>query len=246
MNLAWFRFYEELNDFLPASRKKRSFSYSFDGNLSVKDAIEAIGIPHVEVDMILVNGISVDFSQKLKNEDNVSVYPVFESFDISAVTHLREKPLRNTKFILDVHLGKMAKYLRLLGFDTLYESSYNDNEIISISKAEKRIILTRDRGLLKNNKVTHGCWIRSQHTCEQLKEVISRFDLRAGAKPFTRCLECNSLLNDVKKEEISDFLPLRTKKYYDEFKHCPGCKRIYWEGSHYEKMKKHIEEILSS
>lgn len=245
MNLAWFRFYEELNDFLPSSRKKRSFPYSFHGNPSVKDAIESIGVPHVEVDLVLVNGFSVNFSQKLNNEDNVSVYPVFESFDISEVTHLRQKPLRETKFILDVHLGRMARYLRLLGFDTIYETGYNDDEIITISLMEKRIILTRDRGLLKNNKVTHGYWIRSQHAYEQLKEVINRFDLRSAAKPFTRCMECNSLLKDVKKEDISSHLPERTRRYYDVFKSCSGCGRIYWEGSHYEKMKMQIEEILS-
>ncbi|MGD0340307.1 MAG: Mut7-C RNAse domain-containing protein [Bacteroidales bacterium] len=246
MNHAQFRFYEELNDFLKPSRKRQLFSFSFRGNPTLKDAIESLGVPHVEVDMILVNGISAGFSQKLENNDNVSVYPVFESFDISGVTHLRERPLRKIKFILDVHLGRMAKYLRLLGFDTKYENDYDDNEIINISIAERRVILTRDKGLLKNSKVTHGYWIRSQHTYEQLKEVIGRLDLMAGVKPFVRCLECNSLLTGVKKEEISYLLPPRTKKYYEKFKLCPGCKRIYWEGSHYEKMKKHLEEILSS
>ncbi len=246
MNLAWFRFYGELNDFLPPARKGQSFAYSFNGNPALKDAIEAIGVPHAEVDLILINGVSAHFHRKLENEDYVSVYPVFESFDISGVTHLRQKPLRETKFILDVHLGRLARYIRLLGYDALFRTDYDDNEIIRISLDEARIILTRDRGLLKNSKVTHGYWIRSQRTAEQLNEVIKRFSLADGAKPFTRCLECNSLLKTADKEEISERLPYRTKKYYNDFWQCQGCKRIYWEGSHYEKMRKKIYGLLNS
>ena len=120
MNRAHFRFYEELNEFLPHHKRKTEFVYHFHGAPSVKDAVEAIGVPHVEVDIILVNGISVSFSRKLSDGDRISVYPVFESFDVSAVTHLRARPLREPRFILDVHLGRLAKYLRLCGFDTLF------------------------------------------------------------------------------------------------------------------------------
>jgi uncharacterized protein with PIN domain len=245
MSIAWFRFYEELNDFLPASRKKQSFSISFSGNPSVKDIIESLGVPHTEIDLILVNGSSVDFTYKLVNEDNVSVYPVFESIDISELQHLRPKPLRDPKFILDVHLGKLSKYLRLCGFDTLYEKDYDDKEIIDISTSDRRIILTRDKGLLKNKQVTHGYWIRSTRYDEQLFEVIKRFDLKNVLKPFTRCLECNTILEDVNKEAIADSLMPKTRKYYSDFKKCPGCNRIFWEGSHYEKMKIIIENILN-
>jgi uncharacterized protein with PIN domain len=245
MNTAWFRFYEELNDFLPSARKKQSFSYSFSGNPSVKDIIESLGVPHTEIDLILVNGSSVDFTYKLVNEDNVSVYPVFESIDISELQHLRPTPLRDPRFILDVHLGKLSKYLRLCGFDTLYEKDYNDKEIIDISTSDRRIILTRDKGLLKNKPVTHGYWIRSTRSDEQLFEVIKRFDLKNVLKPFTRCLECNKTLQDINKEAIADTLMPKTRKYYNDFKKCPGCNRIFWEGSHYEKMKIIIENILN-
>lgn len=244
MNQAWFRFYEELNDFLPLAKKKQSFSCSFSGNPSVKDIIESLGVPHTEIDLILVNGTSVNFSHKLVNDDNVSVYPVFESIDISELQHLRPKPLRDPKFVLDVHLGRLAKYLRLCGFDTLYDKNYNDKEIIDISRSEKRIILTRDKGILKNKQVTHGYWIRSIRSDEQLPEVIRRFDLKNALKPFTRCLECNIILEDVDKEMITDRLLPKTKKYYANFKNCPGCNRIYWEGSHFDKMKKITESIL--
>jgi hypothetical protein len=211
----------------------------------VKDIIESLGVPHTEIDLILVNGSSVDFAYKLVNEDNVSVYPVFETIDISELQHLRPKPLRDPKFILDVHLGKLSRYLRLCGFDALYDKDYNDKEIIDISTSDRRIILTRDKGLLKNKQVTHGYWIRSTRSDEQLFEVIKRFDLKNILKPFTRCLECNKILQDVNKEAIADSLMPKTRKYYSDFKKCPGCNRIFWEGSHYEKMKIIIENILN-
>ncbi len=150
VNKAKFRFYEELNDFLPAEKKKIEFIYNFSGNPAIKDAIEAVGVPHTEVDVILVNGQSVEFSYQLQDDDVVSVYPTFESFDVSKVTHLRNKPLREIKFIVDVHLGKLARYLRMLGFDTLYKNNYSTTEILKIAKAQKRIILTRSVALLKN------------------------------------------------------------------------------------------------
>jgi uncharacterized protein len=239
-NQAWFRFYEELNDFLPSGKRKTSFSFSFRGNPSIKHVIEELGVPHVEVDMILVNGNPVDFSYRLKRGDQISVYPVFESFDISNVQRLRAKPLRNPKFILDVHLGRLSKYMRLLGFDTLFENDLNDRGIINISLSEHRIILTRDRGLLKTRTVTHGYWIRSSKPTEQLKEVLRRFDLENALQPFTRCLECNGVLDEVSKEEIVDLLMPKTRDFYTEFKRCKTCGRVYWEGSHYKKMKNFI------
>jgi len=243
MQQAWFRFYEELNDFLPVLKRKISFAYSFKGNPSVKDAIEAIGIPHVEVDMIMVNGTSVDFSYKLRNEDQVSVYPVFESLNITGITSLREKPLRIMKFIPDVHLGKLSKYLRLCGFDTVFDTILSDKEIIDLSLKEHRIILTRDRGLLKNKRVTHGYWVRSIRPEEQLREILQRFDLKNNLHPFIRCMECNGMLNNVPKEEIMNRLLPKTIDYYTEFKRCLECGKIYWEGSHYERLKEFIMTV---
>lgn len=236
----WLRFYEELNDFLPPNKRKIVLPYSFTGGKTVKDAIESMGVPHVEVDLILVNGKSVDFSYKIKNDDKISVYPVFERLDISEVTHLREKPLRDVKFIADVHLGKLARYLRMCGFDTLYEKDYSDDEIIIISSLQKRIILTRDKRLLNNRKVTHGLRIRSGNPESQLKEVFDRLDLKNLAKPFTRCMGCNTLLVDVPKEKIIDKLPPRTKEFYNTFKLCPQCNQIFWEGSHFKRMQEFI------
>jgi len=240
MSLAWIRFYEELNDFLPGGRRERTISYEFRGSPSVKDAIEALGVPHVEIDLILVNSRPVDFSCKIRNEDYISVYPRFESFDITGVTHLRAKPLRNLKFVLDVHLGKLARYMRLCGFDTCYHPDLGDDEIINFSLEEKRVILTRDVGLLKNGRVKRGYWVRSIRTEEQIKEILNRFDLRQEIRLFTRCMECNAMLKDVDKEAITGRLLPKTRAYYSEFKLCPGCDRIYWEGSHYRRMKEFI------
>jgi uncharacterized protein with PIN domain len=243
MQQAWFRFYEELNDFLPAFRKKQSFLHVFEGTPSVKDVIESFGVPHSEIDIILVNGVSVDFSYKVRDADSISVYPVFESIDVKDIQHLREKPLRDVKFILDVHLGKLAKYLRLLGFDSLYETTFSDYEIVERSLQDKRVILTRDKILLRNKKVTHGFWIRSDDPVSQVREVIERLDLSKKIEPFTRCLECNSLIKPVEKEAIENRLPPKTKLYYNEFFICMSCSRIYWKGSHYGRMKKFTESL---
>lgn len=245
MKHASFRFYEELNDFLPVKKKKVEFDYFFEGNPSIKDVIQAIGVPHVEIELILVNGFSVNFKYPLQNDDHVSVYPVFETFDITELSRLREKPLRDPKFILDVHLGKLTKYLRLLGFDTLYRNDYSDRELISVSTNEHRTILTRDIGLLKMKDVSHGYFIRSQNSNEQVIEVLNHFHLKRSIQPFNRCIKCNNHLERVDKESIMNELEPLTKKYYEKFFKCKGCKTIFWEGSHYNKMKSFIETIIN-
>jgi len=242
-NIAQFRFYEELNDFLPRHQQKVIFPYPFNGTPSIKDAVEAIGIPHTEVDLILVNSNSVGFGYQLQPGDRVSVYPVFESLDIAAVTHLRPKPLREPEFILDVHLGKLARRLRMLGFDSLYRNDFHDHQLVELAQREMRIVLTRDRGLLKNKVVTHGYWIRSHQPDEQVREVIQRFDLGGRIRAFSRCRVCNGTIEIVDRKHIENLLLPKTSQYYDEFHVCVGCGRVYWEGSHYQKMKTYIERI---
>jgi len=242
-NTAKFRFYEELNDFLPPEKKKTWFLYQFEGNPAVKDAVESIGVPHTEVDLILVNSRSVTFSYHLRDQDVVSVYPVFESLDISNLTRLRPKPLREPRFILDTHLGKLARYLRMVGFDTLYENTFEDRQIIETAVTEKRTILTRDVELLKNKAVTHGYWVRSKNSLEQLHEVILRFDLSSSIRPFYRCILCNGVIKKVPKSSIQHTLPPKTRQYYDEFFQCASCEKVYWKGSHYLRMTKFIEDL---
>jgi uncharacterized protein len=234
---ATFRFYEELNDFLPSGERKKDRIYGFKGTPSVKDAIEAQNIPHTEVDLILVNGYPVKFTHKLKNGDHVSVYPVFESFDISAVRQEPGEPLRKPSFILDVHLGKLTRLLRMTGFDSYYRNDLDDSEIIVRAEAENRIILTRDLGILKNSRVTKGYYIRSQIPGEQLKEVINRFQLRSIINFFRRCMECNGEITETAKADIENDLKPGTRNFYEKFFRCRQCGKIYWEGSHFERMR---------
>lgn len=169
--------------------------------------IESLGVPHTEVDLILVDGEPVDFSYIVQNGDRISVYPVFEAVDITPLVRLRAHPLRVVRFVLDNHLGKLATYLRLLGFDALYRNDYNDEVLARLSVEERRILLTRDRGLLKRGGITHGYCVRGTDPEQQLLEVIRRFDLGSATRPFNRCLLCNSLLEPVSKEAVSHRLP---------------------------------------
>lgn len=230
------RFYEELNDFLSRERKKKTFLHTCAGNPTIKDIIESLGVPHVEVDLILAGGRPVGFDFKPADQDLISVYPVFESLDISSVTLLRPRPLRVIRLILDVHLGKLARYMRLLGFDTMYQTYLEDDQIVSIASRENRIVLTRDIQLLKNSQVTHGYWVRSQKPMEQLREVIQRLDLSKKIRPFHRCMECNGIIKHVDKTEIINFLKPKTRIHYEDFYQCEQCHRVYWNGSHYQRM----------
>ena len=241
---AEFRFYEELNDFLKPEQRKQARTYRFDGHPGIKDAIEAQGVPHAEVDLIVVNGMSVGFDYHLQPGDRVAVYPVFEGLDIAPIVKLREKPLRQTAFVVDVNLGRLARKLRLLGFDTLFANSYRDDEIVAIAAEQKRIVLTRDRRLLHAKAVTHGYWVRSVLVARQVAEVLRRFDLAGQVRPFSRCADCNGKIEPVAKAEILDRLEPKTKKYYDAFFRCPACGKIYWEGSHIGKIREHLKNVF--
>ncbi len=241
MKTARFRFYAELNDFLKKDLRYKSFDYRFYVSPSAKDAIESLGVPHTEVDLILVNSNPVDFSYHLKDGDFISVYPVFESFDISSLK--QDKPLRDLRFVADVHLGKLARYLRILGFDTLYSNDFEDKEIIDISLSENRVILTRDIGILKHTRVTKGHFLKNDDPKLQVKEIVERFDLCKSINTFSRCPLCNGLLKRVKKEEIWDLILPKTKLFCNEFKLCTNCDKLYWKGTHFERIKQLIKGI---
>lgn len=240
------RFYAELNDFLPLQRRQVQFSHLYSGRPTVKDLIESLGVPHTEVDLILVNGISVDFSYRMSDGDRISIFPVFEALDITPLLQVRPEPLREPRFVLDTHLGRLAAYLRMLGFDTLYRNSYTDEELANISANEHRILLTRDRGLLKRSIVTHGYLVRSGESREQVSEVLSRFDLSYLIKPFSRCMHCNNLLSKVSPMEVKEQVPEKVWNSCSEFSRCPGCSRVYWKGSHYKKMQGLINRFTST
>jgi uncharacterized protein with PIN domain len=238
------RCYAELNDFLPRARRQVAFEHAWDGRVSVKDLLEGLGVPHGEVDLLLVNGESSGFERLVKDGDRVAAYPVFESFDIASETRVRPAALRETRFVLDVHLGRLAALLRLAGFDALYRRDLGDAELADISASTKRILLSRDQALLKRRIVTHGYWVRSISPAGQLAEVIGRFDLGRTARPFTRCTVCNGATTAVAREEVADRVPPRSRQFYDDYRRCLDCGRVYWKGTHYERLSRLLEEVL--
>ena len=243
---AEFRFYEELNDFLPASQRKLTISRSFIGAPTVKDTIESCGVPHTEIDLILVDGESVGFDHHLTGGERVAAYPVFEGLDISPVTRLRARPLRCPRFLVDANLGRLARLLRLLGFDTRYDQQMDDDVIARIAAQKGLTILTRDRGLLMRRIVTRGYFVRSQAPRTQAAEVMRRFDLREQLRTFTRCVDCNGLIQPVSKTEIQDRLPHNTRLFYDTFYRCSQWSKLFWRGAHWQNLQRLIDEIRSA
>jgi len=241
--IATFRFYEELNDFLPPARRKREFSVPCARAATAKHMIEALGVPHTEVEVVLVNGESVGFDRVLRDGDRVAVYPKFEALDVTPLLRVREAPLRTTRFLADAHLGGLARLLRLAGFDTLYENGLPDAQIESRAREDGRIVLTRDRELLKRRGITHGCFVRALRPREQLREVIERLDLARSLRPFSRCLACNAALAPIDKSAVCDRLPPNVRECHDRFTACTGCGRIYWEGSHWRRMRSIVDAL---
>jgi uncharacterized protein with PIN domain len=228
---ATFTFINELNDFLPHYRKNIAFSLDFEGHQSLKHLIESLGVPHTELERVLVNGLVTESSSRLQDGDQVTVYPADSPMDGEAY------------FILDNHLGQLATYLRMLGFDSLYRNDYQDDELAQVSIQEGRVLLTRDRRLLMRKAIRRGYCIHQTDPRLQAAEVLRRFKLNQQVKPFQRCLRCNNPLQVVAKQDIIERLEPLTKKYYDEFRLCPACKQIYWKGSHFEHMQQMILEM---
>ncbi len=241
---ATLRFYAELNDLLPPGARYQPVSRACSPRTSVKDLIESTGIPHTEVDLILVNSRSVDFAYLVEDGDRISVYPVFEAFDVAGVTQVRPAPLRDLRFVLDVHLGRLAAYLRLAGFDAVYRNDFDDETLAELA-AGGRVLLTRDRELLKRRAVFRGYWLRSTDPQVQLADVLRRFDLVGAICPFSRCLRCNARLESVPKADILADLQPRTRESYNEFRRCSGCRRIYWQGSHFQALRRRLDQAIA-
>ncbi|MCQ4345962.1 Mut7-C ubiquitin/RNAse domain-containing protein [Pseudomonas stutzeri] len=233
---ATFRFYEELNDFLPAERRCRAFACECARAATVKHMIEALGVPHTEVELVLVNGESVDFARRVEEGDRVAVYPRFESLDIGPLLKVRARPLRVLRFVADAHLGGLARLLRMSGFDTLYDNRFEDAQIAALAAAEQRIVLTRDRELLKRRMVSRGCYLHALKPALQLRELFERLDLARSARPFSLCVHCNLPLRELDTEQARARVPPRAARFYSRFLGCDACQRIYWEGSHWRSM----------
>ncbi|WP_372527983.1 Mut7-C RNAse domain-containing protein [Piscinibacter sp.] len=243
--VATFRFYEELNDFVAPARRQREFELACARAATVKNAIESAGVPHTEVELILANGESVDFAYRVRDGDRISVYPKFEALDIRPLLRVRAQPLRESRFTADAHLGGLARLLRMLGFDTLYDNAVTDDELRRVARNEGRIILTRDRALLMCRDVTHGCYVHALKTEAQLREVVERLQLAGQATPFTRCLHCNVVLLPIDKALVHDALPPRVAASQTVFSHCPACARVFWPGDHYRRMRAMLGGLLA-
>jgi len=238
------RFHGDLNIFLGSKASGEAvIERQLTEKTSIKDVIESCGIPHPEVDMILVDEQSVDFDHTLTNDAKVEVFSVENHGTDRAEKRLQT--IGSSMFIADGHLGALARNLRLLGFDVAYDQDANDRELLEVMTRQKRALLTRDRRLLMHAIVQHGYYPRSQNPDEQTIEVIRRFDLSELIAPFTRCLRCNAPLEEADKAEIMDKLEPLTKIYYDQFRRCLNCRQIYWSGSHFPKLQKRIKEIRS-
>ncbi|SEL61160.1 Mut7-C RNAse domain-containing protein [Nitrosovibrio tenuis] len=244
MVTATFRFYEELNDFLAPERRKREFASTCARAATTKHMIEALGVPHTEVELILVNGESVGFDRLLQGGDRVAVFPKFEMLDVTPVLRVREHPLRLIRFVADAHMGGLAHLLRMAGFDTLYDNNFHDKEIEAIVVRDGRIVLTRDRELLKRRAITHGCYVHALKPPQQFCEIFERLDLGRGAHPFTLCLECNVPLHPIGKAEVLTRLPPSVRERFETFSTCDNCHRVFWEGSHWRRMRDLLNECM--
>jgi hypothetical protein len=244
INCASFTFDGALNFFLPRAQQYQRIEHVFEWRASIKDMIESLGVPHPEIDLIVVNGAAVDFSYIVESGDEIHAYPPQHSATVAALP-LRPPYPGRPAFILDQHLGRLAAYLRMLGFDTLYRNDYHDEELARVSHEEQRILLTRDIGLLKRSLVVYGCYVRETNRQRQLAEIMQRYHLKDVMQPFRHCMKCNGLLAGVAKETVVDLLPGSTARCYDEFHRCPSCDQVYWKGPHYRRMQALIDQVIS-
>lgn len=240
---ATIRFYGDLADIASDADRDGVAAVPVDRPRSVKDAIESCGVPHTEVDLVLLNGASAAFTHLVEAGDRLAVYPPFTNFDVP--TLVRPHPLPEARFVLDVHLGRLAQRLRLLGFDTAYRNEAADADLAAQAGAEQRWLLTRDRGLLMRSVVTHGYLVRADDPALQVAEVMRRFQLYGATRPLTRCANCNGLLAPVAKATIDHLLQPGTRRDHDVFAQCQTCDQLYWEGSHAGDLQAFVQRASS-
>jgi uncharacterized protein with PIN domain len=236
-------FHGDLSFFLKS--KAASVERQLSERTSIKDVIEACGVPHTEVDLILVDSEPVDFAAILTQDVGVDVYPPNETRSpLFPEDRLQVRDIE--KFVADGHLGKLVRDLRLLGIDVACDPVAEDRQLVRTAGEEDRALLTRDRRLLMHAAVRHGYYLRSQDPLEQTVEVLRRFDLGSTLAPFSRCLRCNALLEPANKAEVFDQLEPLTRIYYEQFRRCGGCGQVYWSGSHFDKLRARVEEVRAA
>jgi len=231
----------DLDFFVRLESRAQRIARCLHEKTSVKDVIESCGVPHPEVDLILINGQPVDFHYTLGTDADIELYPV--GTDIPEFKEQRLQVTTAMRFVADGHLGKLARNLRLLGFDVAYDPQADDRQLLRVMEREDRALLTRDRRLLMHAVVKTGYYPRSQDADEQTVEVTRRFNLLDSIAPFTRCIRCNGLLRNVSKTEIVERLEPLTKIHYEQFQRCIDCEQIYWPGSHFSKLQERLQKI---
>ena len=240
------RFHGQLNDFLPRSARDRLVTRTVPESPAVKDVIESIGVPHVEVDAILADGRSVGFRHRVHEGEHLEVHPLGAAIDVTPLVHLvpPRPDAGHLGFVCDGHLARLAAYLRMLGIDTAHTNHADDGTLAEISAREDRILLSQDRGLLKRSIVRRGYAVRAAAPREQLREVVDRFALADAIQPFSRCLRCNTALVTVEAGEARARVPPRVAAEQERFRRCPTCDALYWPGSHHARMQRLIEQVL--
>lgn len=243
MNQVTLRFYGTLNDFLPQERRQAPFTIRFVGRRSVKDAIESVGVPHPEIQLIVVNGEPASFDLAIQDGDRVAALPMFYAIDLSDTPHARPIVPETIRFALDGHLAKLARRLRLFGLDAACPARADDDALAALASREARVLLTRDLQLLKRRTITYGYFVRETDAQRQLVEVLRRYGPMPVA-PFSRCLRCNGELHAVPKSTIETVLPPLTRRYYDDFQMCAACGRVYWRGSHWFRLQRAVDAAV--
>ena len=231
------RLHGALNDFLPGTMRRGRIEIPVDGTRSVKDAIESVGVPHVEIDVIIVDGRSVDFAYLLRGGEDLDAYTSCLETSGRDILGLRPATDADARFVVDGHLAKLARNLRMAGFDVLWQNDWHDDHIVALAHDGGRTILTRDKAMLRRGDVERGYFVRATDAEGQFAEVLDALRLVPLVNAFTRCRECNALLEDVPPESVQHRLPGNVRGLYDRFRHCPGCDRVYWEGTHFQRMK---------
>jgi uncharacterized protein with PIN domain len=235
MSAASFRFEGELERFLPRARRGFALLHEYARAATLKQAIESLGVPHTEVGRLMVNGEGATLARTVRENDSVVAFPHEPGRGPF------EAPL---SFIADAHMGGLARMLRMLGFDTIYDNTLQDAAIVECAASERRVVLTRDRELLKCRDVLRGCYVHALKPEAQLREVAQRYPIAAHMHPFTLCLHCNLPLEPAAMHVVCERVPEPIRSQYDRFMHCPGCDRVFWEGSHWDRMRSVLAATL--
>lgn len=243
MTDATFRFYARLNAFLPVERRGQAFRCTCAESATTKHMIEALGVPHTEVALVLVNGAPAGLDWPIEENDRIAVYPKFEQLDIGVLATTQTLPPGPPRFVADAHLGGLARLLRMAGFDTLYDNNFEDAAMAELANRERRVLLTRDRALLMHRVVLYGCYVHALKPADQLRELYLRLDLTSHARPFSLCLSCNLRLHEVDRQAVLERVPPRVLARHERFLSCHGCDRVFWEGTHWQDMRALLDSL---